>query len=107
VTRIVSVYAVFADAGEAQRIARTIVEEKLAACANIIGPCRSIYRWQGAVEEADEVAAIFKARVDKAGELTARIAALHSYDVPAIVVWPIENAWPAYAEWVEASVSNP
>ena len=101
-TRIVSVYAVFADAGEAQRIARTVVEERLAACANVIGPCHSIYRWQGAVEEAEEVAAIFKARADKAEALTARIAGLHSYEVPAIAVWPIESAWPAYAEWVEA-----
>lgn len=101
-TEIVSVYAVFADAGEAQRIARTIVEERLAVCANILGPCRSVYRWQGAVEEADEVAAIFKARADKAEALMARVAALHSYDVPAIAVWPIDSAWPAYADWVEA-----
>jgi periplasmic divalent cation tolerance protein len=101
-TRIITLYAVFADADEAQRIARIAVEERLAACANIIGPCRSIYRWQGAVEEADEVAALFKARADKAEALTARIAALHSYDVPAIAVWPIESAWPAYADWVEA-----
>lgn len=100
--RIVSVYAVFADADEAARIARTAVEERLAACANILGPCRSVYRWQGEVAEADEVAAIFKARADRAGALTARIAALHSYDVPAIVTWPMESAWPAYAEWVEA-----
>ena len=64
-SRIVSVYAVFANAEEAQRIARIVVEERLAACANLLGPCRSIYRWQGAVEEADEVAAIFKARADK------------------------------------------
>ena len=101
-TRIVSVYAVFANADEAQRIARIAVEERLAACANILGPCRSVYRWQGAVEEADEVAAIFKARADKTEALTARIAALHSYDVPAIAVWPVESAWPAYAAWVEA-----
>jgi len=102
VSRIVSVYAVFADAGEAQRIARTVVGERLAACANILGACRSVYRWQGAVEEADEVAAIFKARADQAEALVARIAGLHSYDVPAIAVWPVEQAWPAYAAWVEA-----
>ena len=54
---VVSVYAVFADADEAERIGRTVVEERLAACVNILGPCRSIYRWQGEVETADEVAA--------------------------------------------------
>jgi periplasmic divalent cation tolerance protein len=98
---IVSVYAVFADADEAQKIARLVVEEKLAACANILGPCRSTYRWKGAVEEADEVAAILKARADKAQALMARIAELHSYDVPAIAIWPIDSAWPAYVQWVE------
>ena len=97
---IVSVYAVFADAEEAQRIARTVVEERLAACANILGPCQSIYRWRGKVEAATEAAAIFKARADKAEALIARIAALHSYDVPAAVVWPISAALPAYQAWV-------
>jgi periplasmic divalent cation tolerance protein len=100
-TRIVTVYATFADAGEAERIARALVEERLAACANILGPCRSIYRWQGAIEQADEVAALFKARADKAEALIARLAELHRYDVPAAVVWPIETALPAYAAWVE------
>ena len=62
-TRIVSVYAVFADADEARRIARMVVGERLAACANILGPCHSIYRWQGAVEEADEIAALTSRKV--------------------------------------------
>lgn len=95
-----SVYAVFADAAEAERIAETVIEERLAACANILGPCRSIYRWQGAIERAEEVPAIFKTA--RAEALVARIAELHSYDVPAIVVWPVEAAWPLYAAWVEA-----
>lgn len=99
-SEIVSVYAVFADAAEAERIARTVVEERLAACANILGPCRSIYRWQGKVAEADEVAAIFKTSAGKAGALAARIAELHSYKVPAAVVWPISAALPIYADWV-------
>lgn len=95
-----SVYAVFADAAEAERIAETVIEERLAACANILGPCRSIYRWQGAIERAEEVPAIFKTA--RAEALIARIADLHSYDVPAILVWPVEAAWPGYAAWVEA-----
>jgi len=101
-TRIVTVYATFADAAEAERIARALVEQRLAACANILGPCRSIYRWQSGIEQADEVAALFKARADKAEALIARLAELHGYDVPAAVVWPIETALPAYAEWVES-----
>lgn len=101
-TKIVSVYAVFADVQEACRIGERMVEEKLAACVNVLGECHSIYRWQGKVEVATEAAAIFKARADKAEALMARIAELHSYDVPAITAWPVEHAWPAYADWVEA-----
>lgn len=98
---IVTVYATFADAGEAERIARILVEERLAACANILGPCRSIYRWEGQVEETGEVAALFKTRREKAEALVARLAELHSYDVPAAVVWPIASALGRYRDWVE------
>jgi len=102
---IVSVYATFADAEEAERVARALVEERLAACVNILGGCRSIYRWQGAVEEADEVAALFKTRAEVAPRLVARLGELHSHDVPAAMVWPIADALPAYAEWVREEVS--
>jgi periplasmic divalent cation tolerance protein len=97
---IVTVYAVFGSPEEAQTIARTLIEERLAACANILAPCHSIYRWQGAVEEAEEVPALFKTRADLAEALIARLAELHSYDVPAAVVWPVAQALPAYAKWV-------
>jgi periplasmic divalent cation tolerance protein len=98
---IVSVYAVFGSAAEAQTIARTVVEERLAACANILAPCRSVYRWEGAIQEDEEVPALFKTRADTAEALIARIGELHSYDIPAAVVWPIERALPAYSAWVE------
>ena len=100
---IVTVYATFGDAAEAERIARTLVEDGLAACANILAPCRSIYRWQGKVEAADEVPALFKTTAACADRLLARLAELHSYQLPAAVVWPIANALPAYAEWVAES----
>jgi periplasmic divalent cation tolerance protein len=96
---IATVYAVFADAAEAERIAETVVTERLAACANILGPCRSIYRWQGAIERAEEVPALFKTAQPDA--LIARIAELHSYDVPAAVAWPISQAHAPYADWVK------
>lgn len=101
---IVSIYTVFADADEAERIGRTVVEEKLAACINILGPCRSIYRWKGAIESADEVPAILKTHGWQADELVERIAALHSYDTPCIAVWPIEKLLRRYADWVEDTV---
>ena len=100
---VVSVYAVFASADEAERIGRQMVEERLAACVNILGPCRSIYRWQGEVETSEEIAAIFKTSMVRADELVARIALLHSYEVPAITVWPIHKLLANYAEWVEDS----
>ena len=101
---VVSVYCVFASAAEADRIGRAVVEEGLAACINVLGPCRSIYRWQGAIEAAEEVPAILKTTADTSDALMERIATLHSYDVPCIAVWPIEKLLLSYSEWVEQSV---
>ncbi|HEY4070866.1 MAG TPA: divalent-cation tolerance protein CutA [Sphingomicrobium sp.] len=101
---VVSVYTVFANAEEAERIGRTVIEERLAACVNILGPIRSLYRWNGKIETADEVAAIFKTHHWRGDALIARIAELHSYDVPAIVSWPIDKILGSYADWVEDSV---
>ena len=100
---VVSVYVVFANAEEAERIGRQMVEERLAACINILGPCRSIYRWQGALEAAEETPAIFKTSALQADALIARISALHSYEVPCITVWPIDKLLADYADWVEQS----
>ena len=101
---VISIYSIFANAEEAEHIGRAMVEEKLAACVNILGPVRSIYRWKGAVESADEVAAIFKTASHQVDALMTRIAGLHSYDVPCIVTWPVDKLLGAYADWVESSV---
>jgi periplasmic divalent cation tolerance protein len=103
---VVSVYAVFANADEAERIGRTVVHERLAACINVLGPVRSIYRWQGEVETAEEVAAIFKTSDSSTESLIARIASLHSYEVPCIASWPIDRILASYAQWVEESVGQ-
>jgi periplasmic divalent cation tolerance protein len=100
----ISVYSVFADFEEAERIGRAVIEERLAACINILQPCRSIYRWGGRIETAEEVPAILKTREAQADRLIERIAALHSYDVPCITVWPIEKVFRGYGEWVEDEV---
>lgn len=99
---IVTVFTVFGSEADATRISRQLVEERLAACANILAPCHSIYRWQGKVEEAQEHPVLLKTKADTAAALLARIAALHDYELPAAVVWPIETALSAYAEWVAA-----
>jgi periplasmic divalent cation tolerance protein len=100
----VTLYAVFADTAEADRIGRQMVEERLAACVNILQPCRSIYRWEGAVETASEIPALFKTTLEGADRLIGRITELHSYSVPALAVWPIAKLPVAYGDWVEQSV---
>lgn len=101
---IVSVFAIFADAAEAERIGRTVIDERLAACINILSPVRSIYRWQDAVETAEEVAAIFKTTQAATAALIDRIAALHSYEVPCIAAWPVGAVLRSYGAWVEDCV---
>ena len=101
---VVTVYATFTYAGQAQTIGMTAVEERLAACVNILQPCRSIYRWEGKVETATETPALFKTTLDKVDALIARIKEMHSYDVPAIVVWPIERLSADFGDWVEQNV---
>lgn len=103
---IASVYAVFADQEEAARIGRLLVEERLAACVNILGPCQSIYRWQGRIEEGAEVAAIFKTAAAKTSDLIRRIVELHSYEIPAAVAWPITDAPSSYRDWVLETVGG-
>lgn len=101
---VVSVYAIFADGAEAERIGRAMVEERFAACVNILGETHSIYRWNGRIESANEVAAIFKTSDEKAGALITRIAAMHSYAVPCIATWPVDKILGSYADWVEQNV---
>jgi periplasmic divalent cation tolerance protein len=97
---IVSVYVVFANDAEARRIGRAMIEARHAACVNILGPCHSIYRWHGRIEEAEEVAAIFKTTAGQADFLIEAVTKAHSYDVPAAVVWPISETPEAYRAWV-------
>ena len=103
---IVTVYATFPSDEEARRIARILVEERHAACANILGACHSIYHWDGAVEEAAEVAALFKTRADLAAALIDRLTELHPYQLPAAIVWPIANPLGPYAEWIHSETAK-
>ena len=101
---VVTIYAVFANADEAERIARAMIEERLAACVNILAPCRSIYRWEDKIETVGEVPALFKTTLAQSDALIARIETLHSYDTPAVVMWPIPKLLAAYGDWVDENV---
>jgi periplasmic divalent cation tolerance protein len=105
-TGFVTVYATFADAEEAARIARILVDERLAACANILGPIRSIYRWQGRIEDGMEVAALFKTTAGAADRAIARIAELHSYEIAAAAAFPIANIQPTFGAWIAGEVER-
>ena len=94
---------VFVTAGseeEAARIGRTLVEERLAACANIIPSIRSIYRWKGKICDEREVLIIFKTRTSKYESLQKRVKELHGYEVPEIVSFPLARGLPQYLDWV-------
>jgi periplasmic divalent cation tolerance protein len=90
-----------ADADEAARIGRALVTERLAACVNVVGPIRSIYHWQGAVEEATEHLLVVKARRADTDALEARVRALHAYDVPEVLVLPVAGGSAAYLAWLD------
>ncbi len=96
---IALLHVTFGASDEAERIGRLMVEERLAACVNLLGPCTSIYRWKGGVETTTEHRALFKTTPQLARELADRIAALHSYDLPAIEICPVA-AGDAVAAWV-------
>lgn len=89
---------------EASRIAHALVDEKLAACVNVVGPIDSVYRWQGKVENASEVMLLVKTVADKSKTVMARIRELHSYDLPEAIELDIEGGSPEYLKWIANSV---
>lgn len=90
------------DADNAQKLATLLVERGLAACVNILAPCRSVYRWQGKIEDTIEVPLLIKTRAERYAELEAAIIAHHPYELPEIVAVPIERGLPDYLAWVVA-----
>ncbi len=87
----------------AEKIARALVERKLAACVNILADCTSIYRWQGQIETAGEVPLLIKTRADIYDEVEAAIKSLHPYELPEIIGVSVERGSPDYLAWVNAA----
>jgi periplasmic divalent cation tolerance protein len=100
VPELVVIYAVFPSAGEAHDVCRTLLTERLVACANRLAPAISHYRWEGELETAEEHPVIFKTSKARQLAAIARIGALHRHKVPAILSLPVEAALPAFAQWV-------
>lgn len=91
------------DRDVAERIARALVERKLAACVNVLPGVRSVYRWKGAVEEADEVLLLAKTAEDRVEELSRALSELHPYDVPECVVLEAGRVEATYLAWLVES----
>jgi len=96
------VYVVTANEKEAEKIAKTLVEEKLAACVNMF-PIRSIYRWNDKVQKDEEVAMLIKTKSELVDKIIERVKELHSYEVPCIVSLSIEKGYIEFLRWIDES----
>jgi periplasmic divalent cation tolerance protein len=88
------------DRASAEVLAEQLVRERLAACINILPACRSVYRWQEAIETADEIPLLIKTCEDRYPALEDAIRRQHPYDTPEIIAFPLEHGLPAYLDWV-------
>ena len=94
-------YVTCATEDEAITIGSTLVEERLAACANVLGRTTSIFRWEGKVQRENEVALLLKTRTELVERVTARVKALHSYTVPCVVALPIGAGNADFLNWID------
>ncbi|TKD52833.1 divalent-cation tolerance protein CutA [Sphingomonas baiyangensis] len=102
---IALLHVTFGTVEEAEQVARAMVEERLAACANVMASCISIYRWGEGVEQEVETPVLFKTTMEQALALRDRIAELHSYDLPVIELWPAA-ATEAAARWINDAIES-
>ena len=100
------IYMTAADEAGAARLAEALVERRLAACVNILPGVRSVYRWQGRIERAAEVALVAKTTAEKVEALTAEVRRLHPYECPCVVALPIAGGNAAFLEWVAREVAD-
>jgi periplasmic divalent cation tolerance protein len=101
---MLAVYVTCPDQNTAERIATTVVEERLAACANILGSVKSIYRWQNQVEHADEIGLVLKTTEEGFEALRQRVVTLHPYEVPCIVGTEMTHGHAPYLSWLKSQL---
>lgn len=100
------IYVTVGAAEEAGRIARALVEERLAACVNQVPAVRSTYRWQGQVEQSNEELLIIKTRRDLLASVEKRVRELHSYDLPELIALPIIEGSLEYLQWLDDQLTQ-
>ena len=101
---VIAVLTNLPDSDSAFNLAREVVRLRLAACANVLSPATSFYRWEGRDEQATEYPVLIKSTRERYPALEQAIRGLHPYDLPEIVAWPIETGLPAYLDWVAKEV---
>ena len=101
-TEAVLILTTVPDDDRGETLAQTLVTERLAACVNVLGPMTSIYRWQGAVERESERQLVVKTTRDRIGAVRERIAQLHSYELPELIVLDVVDGSLGYLDWVKA-----
>lgn len=94
------------DVANAEKLAHALIESRAAACVNVLAPCRSIYRWEGVVETAEEIPLLIKTTAANYPLVEDIIRAQHPYDVPELIATPITNGLPAYLEWLAAETEK-
>jgi periplasmic divalent cation tolerance protein len=102
----VIVFSTCATRDEAERIAKAIVEDGLAACVQLLPPMRSVYRWQGAVQQSEEILLLIKTTETRFPQLENRIEELHSYDTPEIIAVPVIAGAQKYLTWLQDATQN-
>lgn len=105
-TEFIQVVTTTATKDEALRIARKLVEERLAACAQVSGPITSVYRWQGKVEQAEEWYCTIKTRQSLFAQVAAAIREVHSYECPEIVATAVDHISDDYQAWLEREIAG-
>ena len=100
------VFCTIDDSDAARRIARQLVEGRFAACVNIIDNVTSIYKWEGDLEEDQELLMVMKTSAGRLPSLIEKIQEIHPYDVPEILAWPVEKGHPGYLDWVLAQTGS-
>ena len=104
--KFVLIYLTFANQGEARRLTKVLLQERLVACVNIVGPISSRYWWQGRLTTSREVLVLAKTRATLAPAVIRKVKTLHSYDVPCVVTLPISKGNPAFLKWIAAETKN-